>query len=516
MTTTMTPLSQIAQPAPEQPDNKAVLLPPKSKIVATLGPASEQVEVLEQLIKAGLRVARVNMSHGEYPEHQQRIENVRQASKNVKIPVAVLADLQGPKIRTGKLDNGEAIQLVNGETIKFAISKEPGNASCITSPTDALIGELAVGTTLLINDGALRLRIIEELSPNECMCTIVQGGPLTERKGINLPDKKLKISALTEKDKKDALFAMEQGVEYIAMSFVQSADDIRGLKTYLLEKGYKHLPPIVAKIEKPQALSDMDDIFDEVGVVMVARGDLGVELSPEHVPIVQKLLVQKGLDKGKPVIVATQMLESMTHSPTATRAEVSDVANAVFDGADALMLSGETAVGEFPVETITTMNTVIAEAQIHQLAMMHESRQMREPQRADEFHQSIAQAASFISRKTDIKAIVVLSSSGSMATRLSKLRPTQPIIALTEREDVLRRMSLLWGVTPILTRFGETTDATLNEAEAAILKQKLLKVGDNVLFCSGNTPIVGMTNMIKFFTLGEAIRSATSLLAPNL
>lgn len=491
------------------------LLPPKSKIVSTIGPASESVEMLEKLIKAGLRVARMNMSHGEYSEHEARIKNVRQASKNVKIPVAILADLQGPKIRTGKLENGEPLELVNGETIRFVLSEELGNATCITSPADALVGELVEGTTLLINDGALRLRIDKEVSETECVCTILQGGPLSERKGINLPDKKLKISALTEKDKQDALFAMAQGVEYVAMSFVQSADDIRGLKSYLAENGYPVAPSIVAKIEKPQALTDMDDIFNEASVVMVARGDLGVELSPERVPIVQKKLVQQGFEKGVPVIVATQMLESMTHSPTASRAEVSDVANAVFDGADALMLSGETAVGEFPFETITTMNSVIQEAQAHQLSVQHDSRQMRQP-KTSLFHQSIAQAASFISRKTEVKAIVVLSSSGGMATRVSKLRPSQPIIALTEREDVMRKMSLLWGVTPVLTRFGETTDATLNEAEAAILKQKLLKVGDEVLFCSGNTPIMGMTNMIKFFTIGEAIRSATSLLAPNL
>lgn len=489
--------------------------PTQSKIVATLGPASSAPEMLEKLVRAGLRVARVNLSHGEYEEHQHRIKTVRAVSKKLGIPVAILADLQGPKIRTGKLEGGKTLDLVTGETIRFALNTELGNSDCITSPADALVGELSKGTTLLINDGALRLRIEQEMSDTECVCTIVQGGPLSERKGINLPNKKLKISALTEKDKHDVLFAMEQHVDYVAMSFVQSADDIRGLKTYLKEHGYHRDIPIVAKIEKPQALDDIDAIFEECGVIMVARGDLGVELLPERVPVVQKQLVQKGFETGTPVIVATQMLESMTHSPQASRAEVSDVANAVFDGADALMLSGETAVGEFPEETIQTMFATIQEAQQYQFTVMQDTRQLRERQ-SPECHHAIAHAASFISRKSDVKAMVVLSSSGSMATRLSKLRPTQPIIALTDRHDVYARLNLLWGVTPVLTRFGDTTDATLNEAEAAILKKNFLKVGDQVLFCSGNTPIMGMTNMLKFFTIGEAIRSATSLLAPNL
>lgn len=485
-----------------------------AKVVATLGPASSTPEVVEAMISAGLSVARLNMSHGEHADHQARLTLVRDAAEKLNVPVGVLADLQGPKIRTGILENREPVELVSGSTVTFALSDEPGNAQRITTTMAPIFEALEVGTVILINDGALRLEVTEVVSDTEVTCTVIHGGELNERKGINLPGHKLNIDALTDKDREDALFAVRAGVDFLALSFVQSADDIRLLKTHLRNHDLP-VPPIVAKIEKPQALEDMDAIFEEADTIMVARGDLGVELPPERVPVAQKQLVEKGLEVGKPVIVATQMLDSMTYNSTPSRAEVSDVANAVLDGADALMLSGETAMGQYPVETIAMMRRVIAEAEQYVLATnqrhrFHEASTVKSPH----YHHAIAHAASYLSRKADIQAVVVLSQSGTMARRISKLRPQHTLLALTESAQVYRQMALLWGVQPMQVRYLETTDATLHEAESQMIQEGLLKMGDGVLFCSGLTPIEGATNMLKLFTIGDPVQSASHLLGP--
>ncbi len=485
-----------------------------AKIVATLGPASSSVPVLTDMIEAGLSIARLNMSHGEHGDQQERLELVRKVSNNVGRAVGVMADLQGPKIRTGILENRKPVELVTDSTVLFEHSDEPGNAKHITSPNGEIFEALTEGTQILINDGLLKLRVTKVLSNTQSECVVEQGGELNERKGINVPEKRLNVSAVTEKDKEDAIFAVKAGVDFIALSFVQSASDIWELKNFLAENNLP-VPPIIAKIEKPQALDEIDAIFEEADAIMVARGDLGVELPPERVPMVQKQLIEKGLLTGKPVIVATQMLDSMTHNSTPSRAEVSDVANAVFDGADALMLSQETAMGSFPVETIAMMRRVIMEAESYMLQTAsrkrpHETSDIQSPH----YHHAIANAASYLSRKADVEAVVVLSESGSMAKRVSKLRPNHPIIALTEDEHVMRRMALLWGVRPLQIHFQDTTDATLYMAEAAMLKHNLLDIGDGVLFCSGLTPIEGATNMLKLFNVGDPIKSATGLLNP--
>ena len=481
----------------------------QAKVIATLGPASSSPEMITALINAGMSVVRLNMSHGEQSVHLETLRKVRAAAKEAGRTVAVLADLQGPKIRTGRMVDGKPVHIKTGDTIRFELSDEPGDATRITTPLAPIFEVLTHGMRILINDGALRLMVTDIISPTAVQCQIIQGGELNERKGINLPDARINIAALTEKDKADALFAVKAGVDYLALSFVQRAQDIQDLRTYLTEHQLP-IPPIIAKIEKPQALEEIDAIFEATDALMVARGDLGVELSPERVPMIQKRLCAKGFEVGKPVIVATQMLESMTHSPYPSRAEVSDVANAVLDGADAVMLSGETATGEFPVEAVTMMRRAIVEAEDYLFTSSPEV--PHAIHHTDQVPQAVAYAASFAARKTPIASMVVLTDSGKMARRISKMRPQQPIIALTENPAVERQLALLWGVRPICITFADTTDETINEAEREILKAKLLNMGDKVLFCAGWTPIVGATNMLKFFTIGDAVKSATGLL----
>ncbi len=483
----------------------------RSKIVATLGPASSTDAMVEKLVIAGLNVARINMSHADQATHRQSIQRVRRIADQLKMSVGVLADLQGPKLRVGQFENDEPVMLESGQAITLQASSERGNVELITTPSEPLLAALAIGDMVLINDGAIRLQVKDRQDEQTVQCVVIQGGKLSERKGINVPDTDLTFSALTEKDKEDALFALKEGADFIALSFVRTAQDVRDLKEFITEHGYS-VPPIIAKIEKPKALDNIDEILEEVYGLMVARGDLGVEIPAAKVPVVQKQLIEKAAKAQKPVIVATQMLESMIHSANPTRAEVSDVANAIFDGADAVMLSAESAAGDYPVEAVQMMRQVIIEAEKHYTShnqLPHEPSSVF----SREFHQTIANAASYAAIKSNVNALVVMSASGSMAQRISKLKPLRPIVALTENRQTYQRMSLLWGVTPLIIRFGETTEEVLNNGETAILQHHLLKVGDSVLFCAGATPIIGATNMIKFFTIGQSVKSSIGLLS---
>ena len=483
----------------------------RAKIIATLGPACNTEEAIESLIRAGVSIFRLNMSHGSQEGHLANLTLIRQVAESMDYHIGILADLQGPKLRTAPMKNGEPENVPTGSTIRFIFSKEQkSTAEEIVTTSEELVASLEQGSQIFINDGLLRLQVSERVSTTECLCLVTQGGMLSDRKGINVPNTALALDALTEKDKKDALFAVKHGVDFLALSFVQRAEDVETLKQYLLDNGLTP-PPIISKIEKPQALDDLDRIIDTSFGLMVARGDLGVELPAERVPLVQKDLIEKGKEYGKPVIVATQMLDSMINNINPTRAEVSDVANAVLEGADVVMLSGETATGAHPVAAVDMMNRIIVEVESHEAEFQgrpHEPSSVTSPH----FHSAIAHAASYASIKADVKAIVALSSSGSMAQRIAKLRPNRPILALTESDDICRRMSLLWGVTPLRIEYGETTDEIINHGEEIILDKKLLQIGDSVLFCAGNTPILGATNMLKFLKIGEAVRSSAGLI----
>ncbi len=485
-----------------------------AKIIATLGPASQDPDLIRNLLVSGVNIIRLNFSHGQHDVLVNIIQRVRQISQELRLPVAILGDLQGPKFRVGTFENHEPITLEFGKTIRFVASEAPGNAATITTSIPQIVEELNVGNEVLLADGLMALEVVEKVSHHELVCRVTRGGLLGEKKGINVPGLKMtNLSAMTEKDEIDARFALEQELDFVALSFVRSYQDILYLRKFIdthIRPGQRP-PQIVAKIEKPQALDEIDAIIETADAIMVARGDLGVELRPEKVPVTQKILINKANEAEKPVITATQILESMINSGTPTRAEVSDTANAVFDGSDALMLSGETAVGKYPVEAVQIMSRIIEEAeshfrQWHTRSVMDMMVMDATSEKNLKFHQAIAHAACYAARKAKTKAIVVLSFSGKMARRLSKLKPQLPIIALTPHESVCRQLSLLWGVYPLKFNATENTEETLRAAEQAILDCGLLSLNDPVVLCAGQTHLNGITNTLKIYLLGEAIQ----------
>lgn len=473
----------------------------RTKIIATLGPATSDEPVIRQLIEAGVGVIRLNLSHGNQDQHRENIRNIRRIAAEMKRPLALLADLQGPKLRTGFLMNNQPIALDEGTTVEFTTRTRESSPGVVATKYQQLIEALRPGDPILIDDGKLRLQVLARTDEQTLSCQVIDGGILLARKGINTPGTTLPIGALTEKDREDVKMALEMRVDYLALSFVQRAQDIVELKS-LAHEVADWCPPIIAKIEKPQAIKDIDNILAEADGLMVARGDLGVELRPEEVPIAQKKLVAKANHAEKPVIIATQMLESMVHSVQPSRSDVSDIANAVFDGADALMLSGETSIGEHPVETVVMMGRIIHEAEksiVSNLDRYFEESRIVSPN----FYHAIAHSAGYAARKANVKALVVFSNSGSMAQRISKLKPPRPIIALTPNADVYNRMSLMWGVIPLVIPDAKHTDEMLEAGEKAILERQLLTQGDSVVFCAGNTHMKGATNMLKIYRVGE-------------
>lgn len=476
----------------------------RTRIVATMGPSSGSEERIRELAQVGVNVFRLNMSHGSPEEHVARLQLIRKVAGELNIPLAVLADLQGPKLRTGYLKDGKPIPLEDYAVVEFTTRTRESAPGIISTKYAELLVALEPGSLVLIDDGKIRLEVLERINENSLKCQVVQGGVLEARKGINVPGTVLPITAMTEKDKEDAALMARAGVDYLALSFVQRAQDIVDLKQYVAGLGLE-CPPVIAKIEKPQALNEIESILQEADGLMVARGDLGVELRPEEVPVAQKRLVAEANQAQKPVIIATQMLESMIHSVQPSRSDVSDIANAVFDGADALMLSGETSVGEHPVETVAMMSRIIHEAEKSIFANPGTDRRSEDSRlTSPNFYHAIAHTATYASRKANVKAIVVLSNSGSMAQRVSKLKPLRPIIALTPRIEVYHRMALLWGVFPLVFEEAEHTDETLENGERAILGKGFLQLGDSVVFCAGNTHMKGAANMLKIYHLGQS------------
>lgn len=489
-----------------------------AKIVATIGPASKHPEMLKSLMMAGVNVFRINFSHAIHDELPTIVSNIRQISQELGYCVSILGDLQGPKFRTGTLPNHEPIELVDGQMVDLKANREEGSSTCITTPNKELVEILTPGQLVLLADGLFVLEVTQVHAPDHVSCKVIHGGKLGEKKGINIPGLKLNIPSLTEKDKEDARHVLKHQMDFVAMSFVQTKEDILNLRAYLEEhlpqvSPQGEIPQIVAKIERPTSLDDIDGIIDATDIIMVARGDLGVELRPEKVPVVQKMLIKKSNLAEKPVITATQMLESMINEPVPTRAEVSDVANAVFDGTDALMLSAETAAGKYPIQAVQTMAKVIVEAEENLpyegqfLAALPEYRhnpQMMRPIICSlEFHQTIAQIAAVGAQKSTAKAIVVLSYSGNMAKRIAKQKPHCPIIALTPSERVQKQLNILWGVYPILIQQCSNSDDMLLQAERVIAEHDLVKQGDTIVFCAGQTELLGVSNTLKIYRFGE-------------
>ncbi len=462
-----------------------------TKIVATIGPASRHPDVLEKVIAAGANVLRLNFSHGEHEQHRAVIEAARAIAARLDRPLALLQDLSGPKIRTGRVQ-GDEVELVDGATL-FITTDETlaGTAERIATTYDPLSRDVAPGDTILLDDGNLELRV-RAARGDEVECEVVHGGPLRSHKGMNLPGVKLSTPALTTKDRHDLAFGVAQGVDYVALSFVRQADDVEQCRALIRELGAS--TPVIAKIEKREAVDDLPAILAAADGVMVARGDLGVELSTEEVPTLQKRIIAAANAAGKVVITATQMLESMIENPRPTRAEASDVANAILDGTDAVMLSAETAAGEYPVESVETM------ARIALYTEEHYGR-LRTPVEVAGagalVARSLARVASSVAEELDCRLIVAFTESGSTARLVSTFRPRAPIAAVTYNDDSYRRLALWWGVVPVKSEFARTTDEMIVKGEALLKRSGLVNAGDTILMLAGQSHTAGATNMLR-------------------
>ena len=440
-------------------------------------------------------VARLNFSHGTHDEHAKCISLLRNAATEMKKTIAILADLQGPKIRTGALAGGGPVLLRAGQQFTITTAKVLGDSTRVSTVFEPLPREVKPKDRILLSDGLIELRV-RQVRRVEVICDVVNGGALGENKGINLPGVKLRVPALTAKDKADLRFALKAGADYIAVSFVRRPEDVALAKQLI--RAAKKDTPVIAKLEKPEAIENLEAILRVADGVMVARGDLGVEMSPEQVPVVQKQIIARAREFRRPVITATQMLESMTENPRPTRAEASDVANAIFDGSDAVMLSAETASGRYPVESVSMMARIIefAEASIREY-----SRPI--PQERLKVAETVAELVCHASRELHMKLIVVFTHSGFTARLISRYRPQVPIIALTPEEETLRRMALIWGVLPLESRDQQRIDTLAEMTEKKLLQERLVRKGDVIGIVAG-TPmgVRGTTNFMKFHVIG--------------
>ena len=460
----------------------------RTKIVATLGPSSDSPEQLRALVAAGMDAARLNLSHGTHEEHAERFRRIRQVADEAGRPVAIIADLQGPKIRVGDLP--EPVVLRKGEEITVCAEERCVGNDLPVAP--AVVGDvLKPGHDVLIDDGLVRLRV-DDVTDGRVRCEVVVGGLVSSHKGVNLPGVPLPIPSLTRKDTEDLQFAMQLGVDYVALSFVRSPADVRDLRA-LIEQAGSHAH-VIAKIEKSEAVDVLDDVLAETDAVMVARGDLGVEIGPALVPLIQKRLIQKALERGKPVITATQMLESMVHHPEPTRAEASDVANAILDGTSAIMLSGETAVGEYPVEAVMYMDR-ISRAVEPSMDYRHE---IPAADANPTIGGAMSNAACDVAEALRAKAILVPTYRGKTASSVARLRPRRPIIALTHIDWAWRQMALEWGVTPMLIPQAPDVEELWSSSIHAAREAGHIDVGDRVVITAGTqVNLPGSTNVIK-------------------
>lgn len=453
-----------------------------TKIVATIGPASDSEQALEALIQSGMNVARLNFSHGTHDQHALRVAAIRKVSDKLGVPVGILQDLQGPKIRVGKLES--PLQLSVGEDVcLYAAQDKPPKNDCQLIPVDfrELFDSVQVGDKLLLDDGRLALEVISARG-RIVHAMVLVGGTLSSHKGINLPGVKLRIAGFTEKDKADLAFGISQGVDAVAISFVRSAEDVKTVRAALEEfSADRRAPLLIAKLEKPEALTELEAILDVVDGVMVARGDLGVELPPERVPPLQKMIIRAANARAKLVITATQMLESMIQNPLPTRAEASDVANAVFDGTDAVMLSAETASGEYPGEAVDMMARIVLEAESHYIEWG--SRQDGRAGLGESDAASMARAANTLAVDPEVRAVAVFTMQGRSAWLMSKVRPSKRILAFTPKTETYTQLAFLWGVQPHLIKFANTLDDMLSDVDAALLKSGIQPGQQVVLIC---------------------------------
>jgi pyruvate kinase len=470
-----------------------------SKIVCTIGPASSSPRIIERLMRAGMDVARLNFSHGTHEDHAESIAVLRAAAIKHQKPIAVVADLQGPKIRTGPLVGGTPVLLRSGQRFTITTARVPGDANRVSTTFRPLPREVHRGNRILLSDGLIELRV-RQVRGQEVICEVVNGGTLGQHKGINLPGIQLRVPALTPKDRQDLAFALKQDANYIAVSFVRHPEDVLLAKNLIRRAGKD--TPVIAKLEKPEAIENLDGILRVADAVMVARGDLGVEMNPERVPVVQKMIITRAREARRPVITATQMLESMTQNPRPTRAEASDVANAIFDGSDAVMLSTETASGRYPVESVSMMARIIEEAE----ASITEFPRPSSVQEKLKVAETIAELVCHASRELHMKLIAVFTHSGFTARLVSRYRPLVPIVAFTPEAETRRRMALIWGVMARGIADVHKVDGLAEIAEQRLLEERLVSKGDVIGVVAG-TPmgVRGTTNFMKFHIIGGGL-----------
>ena len=472
----------------------------RAKIVCTMGPAVESAEKVRELIDAGMNMARLNLSHGGYPEHQVRLDQVRLASKEAGVPVAILVDLQGPKIRLARFKAGPH-DLVRGDFFTITTDEIEGTKDRVGTTYKGLPGDCKTGDRILIDDGKVTVEVIE-VKGNDVVTKVIEPGAVSNNKGINLPGVAVSVPALSEKDMDDLRWGLKAGADFIALSFVRSADDIVDVHRIMDEVGIRI--PVIAKIEKPQAVANLQEIVNAFDGIMVARGDLGVELPIEEVPLVQKHCIQLARESAKPVIVATQMLDSMITNSRPTRAEATDCANAVLDGADALMLSGETSVGAFAIEAVQTMARIITHTEQGGMDMIRPMKSTPKTKGG-----AITKAAAEVGAIVGAKYLVTFTQSGDSARRTARLRSPIPILAFTPEVGTYNRMALDWGVEPELTAMVKHTDEMVKQVDTFLLKSKRCKEGELVVIVAGSPPgIPGSTNAMRVHRVGDAVGGA--------
>jgi pyruvate kinase len=476
----------------------------RAKIVATLGPSSNTEPVLREMLRAGMDVVRLNFSHGSYESKTAVIQKIRKVSKEERKPLCILGDLQGPKIRTSVLKDHVPVLLKAGHRLTITPREVSGTASLVGTTFKTLAENVEQGSRILLSDGLIELRV-HEVDGEDVICEIVNGGVLGENKGINLPGVLVRTPSLTEKDALDLEFALKVGMDAIAVSFVRTAEDVQLVRNRVTALGSETW--IIAKLEKPQAIEHLDSILHVADGIMVARGDLGVEVPPETVPAIQKYMIRRAAEYRKPVITATQMLESMIENPRPTRAEVSDVANAVYDGTDAVMLSGESAVGKYPVETVAMMARIVAEAERHMQDQGAKEPRIRHTQLS--IAETICEATAHAADDLDLRGIALFTESGTTARQLSKYHPSAPIFALSPNERTIHRLNLLWGTMPILCKKLHSTEAMVETAERLLENNGYVRAKEVIAIVAGTRTKSGSTDFLRLHALGDLQRNGT-------
>ena len=474
----------------------------RAKIICTIGPSCRTEPALRELMQLGMDVARLNFSHGSHADHARSIESLRHAAGEEGRTICILQDLQGPKIRTGMLKDHQPVVLQAGSMVTITAREVEGTAELISTTFQGLPQEVSAGSRILLSDGLIELRV-REVHGQDVECLVINGGTLAEHQGINLPGAALSIPALTEKDRKDLEFGLAHGVDMVAISFVRSAADVRSVKEII--EARKQDVPVIAKLEKPQALEQLEEILEAADGVMVARGDLGVEMPPEKVPVIQKHVIRRAAEWRKPVIIATQMLESMIENPRPTRAEASDVANAIFDGTDAVMLSAETASGRYPREAVCMMAKIVVEAENNMAEFMQPRRRKH---RRLSISETICESIAHAAEDVDMAAIAVFTDTGNTARMISKYRPRTTIYAFS-RARICNRMNLLWGVHPVCWEQNLSVEGMVETAEQDLVRSGKLKLGDIVGVVAGTQMSTGSTNFMRLHVVNGVVKPQT-------